>query len=208
MSDEQKSKGWWNTLPGIITSLTATITAVAGLVVAIKQTGWFGPPTSGVPTETSSKPPRAIPGAPPPSFAPNRPPAAAASPASPHRASHSVVLPALRDYKLGPTFRKATFTLLSAELSPQTSEKDALRIQIRMINHDNTDTNFWDNSFRLIVDGLPMAPESNLNELVPGRSAKDGAVIFVIPRETAGANLEITYYEDKTTIPLALSAPR
>jgi hypothetical protein len=35
MSDEGNAKGWWHTLPGIITAATAPI-------VGINQTGWFG----------------------------------------------------------------------------------------------------------------------------------------------------------------------
>ncbi len=107
----------------------------------------------------------------------------------------------------GPAFKKATFTLLSAKVSPQNWEKDALHVRVRLMNHDSIDTNFQDRSFRLIVNGLPMAPERNLNELVPGRLAKEGTVIFVIPRGTISANLEITYYEDNTSIPLVLATP-
>ena len=53
-----------------------------------------------------------------------------------------------------------------------------------------------------------MAPESNLNEVVPAQSAKEGDVICVVPRETTGGNLKITYGDDSTEIPLALGSPR
>lgn len=39
MGDEAKPQSWWQTLPGILTSATATITAVAGLVAVIHQLG-------------------------------------------------------------------------------------------------------------------------------------------------------------------------
>jgi len=110
----------------------------------------------------------------------------------------------MRDYRLG----AATFTLLRAEVSPQTSEKDALQVRLRMMNHDRYDTNFWDRSFRLIVDGVPLAPEGGLNELVPGQSAKEGDVMFGIPRGTTAATLKITYIDQSTEIPLNLKAPR
>jgi hypothetical protein len=75
------------------------------------------------------------------------------------------------------------------------------------MNHDKFDENFWDRSFRLIVNGVPMAPGSDLNEVVHAQSAKEGDVIFVLPHGTAGGNLKITYADDSTEIPLALESP-
>jgi hypothetical protein len=110
----------------------------------------------------------------------------------------------MRDYRLG----DVTFTLLKAEVSPRTTEKDALQVRLRMMNHHKYDANFWDNSFRLVVDGVPTAPQGGLNEIVPGQSAKDGEVVFVIPRSTPGARLKITYADDSTEIPLDLPSQR
>ncbi|MBB3180282.1 hypothetical protein [Variovorax sp. Sphag1AA] len=201
MAEEEKSKSWWQTLPGFIASLTAATTAAAGLLVALKQVGWIGspqPPAPPTPQQQQSSQGGGTSSAPSPSPAP----AASAAAAAP--ASHPVTLPELREYKLGP----ATFTLLSATLSPQTAEKDALKIQVRMLNNNTYDANFWDKEFRLILDGVPMAPESNLNELVAARSAKDGTVMFVVPRGTASVNLQIDYADQQTVIPLTLAAPR
>jgi hypothetical protein len=201
MGEEGKSKSWWQTLPGIITTVTATITALTGLVVAINQTGWFGSPTPPVATRPSA--PTPAPGPAAPASPAQAPPVNTSSwPAS--GSTYSVELPAMRDYRLG----AATFTLLKAEVSPRTSEKDALSVRLRMMNHDRYDTNFWDRSFRLILDGVPMAPEGGLNELVPAQSAKEGDVLFVIPRGTTGAKLKITYADDSTEIPLVLKSPR
>ncbi len=36
-----ESKGWWQTLPGLLTAAAAIITAVTGLLVAVHQTGFF-----------------------------------------------------------------------------------------------------------------------------------------------------------------------
>lgn len=110
----------------------------------------------------------------------------------------------MRDYRLG----TATFTVLEAEISPRTTEMDGLQVRLRMTNHNRYDANFWDRSFRLIVDGVPMAPEDGLNELVPGQSAKEGNVLFVIPRGRAGATLKIAHGDESTEVPLALTAPR
>lgn len=196
MSDEVKSKSWWYTLPGIITGLTAAITALTGLVVAVRQTGWFGP---------QSPPAVTVPAGSIPSGS-DKP----AAPAAPNEGltrgnsyqTHLVTLPAMRDYKLG----EATFTLLKAEVLPQTTEKEALQIRLRMTNHGRFDTNFWDRSFRLVVDGVPVAPGNTLNELVPGQSAKEGDVMFVLPRGTTAARLKITYNDDSTEISLNLAS--
>jgi hypothetical protein len=192
MSDQGSAKSWWHTLPGIITGVAAIITALTGLVAAIRQTGWFG----------TREPPAVIaPAA--PAAGPDKSPSAGASRSSKIGAGHSVALPSLRDYKLG----EATFTLLNAKLPPQTTEKEASEIRLRMSNHGRYDANFWDQSFRLIVDGAPMAPGSGLNELVPGQAAKEGDVTFVIPRGTTAAKLKITHADESTEIPLNLASP-
>jgi len=114
-----------------------------------------------------------------------------------------VGLPALRDYRLG----DVTFTLRQAEVAPRTSETDTQQVRLRLSNHQRTDANFWDSSFRLIVDGAPVAPAGGLNEVVPGQAAKDADVTLVIPHGSRGATLKITHANDSTAIPLQLTAP-
>jgi hypothetical protein len=110
----------------------------------------------------------------------------------------------MRDYTLG----EAPFTLLKAEVSPRTSEKDGVRIWLRMMNHQRYAANFGDSSFRLIVDGVPMAPVGALNDLVPGQSSKEGDVLYVVPRGTPGVTLKITESNASTEIPLNLKSPQ
>jgi hypothetical protein len=203
MSDEEKSKSWWYTLPGVLTSLAAVVTALAGLVVALKQVGLFAPESPPAATTQSIPAPTSPSGAAAP-VVPAQHPAPADSPTPQVRTTYSVALPPMRNYKLG----DAEFTLLKADVSAQTSEKDALQLRIRMMNHnDKFDENFWDRSFRLIVNGVPVAPESDLDEVVHAQSAKEGNVIFVLPHGTTGGNLKIIYADDSTEIPLALQSP-
>jgi hypothetical protein len=193
MRHDEDKQTWWQTLPGVIAGVTAAITAVAGLVVAVKQTGWFSSQQRPAMTEKATSM----------STAPSGP--AAVTPAQERVAgasSRSVALPGMREYTLG----SLSFTLLKAELVPQTTEKNALRIQVRMMNHQTYPANFWDDSFRLIVDGVPAAPQGGLNELVPGQSAKDGNVVFVIPRDTAAAKLLIRNGNDSTEVPLDMAS--
>jgi len=187
MTDEAKPRNWWQTLPGVLTALAALVTALAGLLAAITQTGWFGRQEATTVAPSASGPPTH---------------ADAGTPAAPR--PQAVALPAQRDYKLGPAVFKATFTLLKAEVVPQTADRSALHVTLRMTNHDRYDKNFWDRSFRLLVGGVPVAPESQLNELVPGDSAKEGTIVFPIARGTPAATLRINYYDDTTDIPLAL----
>ncbi len=195
MTGAGKSKSWWQTLPGIITTVTAAITALTGLVVAINQTGWFGPPSPPAATKGSAPAvPAPLAQAPPLSTSPSPSPGPA----------YSVALPAMRDYRLS----TATFTVLKVDLAPRTSETAALQLRLRMMNHGRYDTNFWDRSFRLSVDGVPRAPEGGLNELVSADSAKEGDVLFVIPRGTPAATLKITYGDESTEIPLDLNSAR
>ncbi len=197
MSDPKSSQSWWATLPGIITSLTAIVTALAGLVIAINQTGWFGlqTPTANTTVQSNNAPPE---------VPVQNPILEGTSPAIPTNSSYPVTLPTMREYRLG----YATFTLLNAEISQQTMEKDRLRMRVRMMNHESFPANFWNESFRLIVNGVPMAPEDGLNENVPAQSAKEGDVIFILPHDTTAAKLKIMKAGDSTEIPLVLVSSR
>ncbi|MDN0075077.1 hypothetical protein QU481_09240 [Crenobacter sp. SG2303] len=41
MTEEPKNKGFWQTLPGILTAVAGVVTAVTGLLVALQQAGLF-----------------------------------------------------------------------------------------------------------------------------------------------------------------------
>ena len=208
MSEPTTPRSWWHTLPGVLTGVAALVTALAGLVAVLMQAGWLGArgdaPKATAPPPASAPPAATAPAAAPAPVAATDPPRPA-PPAGEAPRPYTVALPAQRDHKLGPAVFKATYTLLKAEVVPQTSERSALHIRLRMTNHDRNDKNFWDSSFRLLVDGVPTAPESGLNELVAGEAAKEGEVIFPVARGTAAATLKITYYGDSTEIPLKLA---
>lgn len=54
MSEEEKDRSWWQTLPGIITALAALITAVGGVLGLLLGTGVIG--GSDEPTTTQQEP--------------------------------------------------------------------------------------------------------------------------------------------------------
>lgn len=58
MNEDQRSNRWWHTVPGILTAAAGTITAVAGLIVALHQAGLFngGQKASQVQNEATTPP--------------------------------------------------------------------------------------------------------------------------------------------------------
>lgn len=207
MANREPAKSWWQTLPGIITGVTALITAVAGLVVAINQTGWFARSTasaardSGAPASISSDGAAATAASAPSSPGSGAP--AAEQPSAAAQGIREITLPALRTHRMA----GAAFTLLGATLSPRNSETDTLAIRVRMLNEGSYPTNFWDDEFRLLVDGVPRAPDSGLNELVAAESALDGEVTFAVPRAAADVQLRILFGDERSDVPLNLAVP-
>lgn len=41
MAEELDSQRWWQSIPKVLAVITATVTAVTGLIIAINQTGWL-----------------------------------------------------------------------------------------------------------------------------------------------------------------------
>ena len=72
-------------------------------------------------------------------------------------------------------------------------------------NGERLPTNFWDESFRLQVDGVPSAPVGNLNKLVPAQSAEEGAVEFVIPAAAQAVVLLVRQADESSEIAVDLS---
>lgn len=205
MTEDDPKKSWWHTLPGIITGLTATITALGGLVVAVNQTNWFsrsepdatGPEESEVSTATGSSLPDMPPEQP---TATDTPPDSAVTD-SPSGEAATVTLPKMRSYTLG----EVEFTLLDASLAPRNSESSTLTLRVRLLNNRNYPVNFWDSQFRLLVDGIPRAPNSGLNVVVEGNAADEGEITFVVPKSATDPQLRILFAEEKTDIPLPLA---
>jgi hypothetical protein len=210
MSDPDTPRSWWQTLPAVIAGLTALLTALAGLVVAVKQTGWFEARKEIAVTTARS----AAPAANPPATATPRTPRpgpteqAGAAPAAAPGAPRALRLPAMREYTLGPAGANVTYTLLGATLAPRNAETDALTIRVRMINHGRYDANFWSRSFRLVMDGVPRAPDNVLDEVVAAESAKDGEVVFALPRGAAGVRLVMSLGDESTEVPLDTAPAR
>jgi hypothetical protein len=73
MPNESEPKGWWHTLPGILTAVAAVLTAVTGLLVAIRNMDPSRAPTPAQATPAALAPQAAVPANPvqaPPSTGP------------------------------------------------------------------------------------------------------------------------------------------
>ena len=137
-----------------------------------------------------------------------------ASPAAPA----AVVTPAaaLPQVRLaGPTeakftaMRGSTYSVLSLTPEAGTPERWQLRLRVRLATGANSGgMNFWDSSFRLLVDGVPRAPESTLNEVVESGAAKDGDLVFGVPWTTQTLALRVTHYGEVAELPFAISGTR
>lgn len=185
MSVENTSAKWWQTLPGILTAIAATITATAGLIAVLHQTGLL------------------------PSFAEKKPPDISAPVASQPQASanlYHLILPANTQVKLPLGDGHSVYTLLKVQLEAYNTEKRSLTLNIRAFNDYSYPINFWGRSFRLLIDGVAQEPANSLNQVVDAQSAKEGEIVFIIPLNTQQVILKIGEPgQESTQIPLDLT---
>jgi hypothetical protein len=218
MPDDDKQKNWWQTLPGVMTGIAATLTAAGGFLVAVKQTGWLdakapaersSPARSGADAatgEAASSSSVAINSA----ATDTQKPVSAPSSASNNGGVRTIALPQPRDYTLQQQggFQKTKFTFLKIEMALQSSDTALLTIRLRALNEDRFDINFWDRGFRLLIDGVPREPSNTLNELVASNSAREGEVAFPVPKTLKAASLRILHANQTVDVALDLSAAK
>jgi hypothetical protein len=195
MADE-KPTNWWATLPGLLTAAAAVITAVTGLLLGLGQLGVFdagkpatvsGPPAGSGNDAAQYSTPASAPGNPPPG----------------NGAGWTVSLPADRKFRSG----DVEYEILNGQARPDVDGKIALTFSIRCSNYGRYDMNFWDSTFRLNAGGVSIAPDSGLNDLVPGDSSKSGDVSFTLPANTQRPVLRLKFTEGDKTVPVHVSRP-
>jgi len=101
--------------------------------------------------------------------------------------------------------RASTYTVLA--LTPQESDAGHWRLQarIRLTTAPNSGgMNFWDTSFRLLVDGVPRAPDTRLNELVDSGASKDGELAWELPFGLRSLALRVHHYAESRDLPMAI----
>jgi len=192
--EEDKRQRWWQTLPGMLTGLAAVITAVTGLIVVFYRTPERSEPNKTNTIATAGR-------------------ESGSSAISNERTNSTSVhapkplpIPAGMQVKLAAG--NTVINILSAELEPLNSEKQALAFVVRHTNKQRYPANFWSDSYRLIVDGVPRAPTNFLDEVVAADSAKEGRVEFELPANTAEVDLQISSGDDKSRLHFDLTAAK
>lgn len=223
MREDEKAKGsWWHTLPGTLTALSGVVTAVAGLLVALNQTGFFNfkdkpPSASSAASSEPAKRSQATSAAADPGAAAARaaPPARieaepnASKPAAENFApQYLITFPSGPEVTLANHRSVGVYKVLAAEAGRKSAGKLGLKFSIRLTNTGRSDLGFWNDSFRLQVDGVPRAPVSRLNDSVEAKSAKEADVLFEIPETTKTLELTVDSGQDSANIPLVLKTAR
>ena len=217
----EKAKGsWWQTVPGTLTALSGVFTAVAGLLVALNQVGFIGfkekPASPASPSGASSSEPakssQLTPSADPVTATAREAPPAIARPApdavKPSASNSSpqylITFPSGTEVTVGNHRSQGIYKILAAEASRKNAGKLSLKFSIRLTNTGRSDLGFWNDSFRLLVDGVPRAPVSWLNDLVEGKSAKEADVLFDIPETAKTLELAVDSGKESANIPVVL----
>jgi len=130
-------------------------------------------------------------------------PTTSTSPAAAVRGQpYGVALPRIAEV----AHRSLIFTILSASVVPLGGGTSELRLRVRFSNEGRYDANAWDDSFRLVVGGITLAPTSRLNEIAHGHSLMQGIVTFEIPAHAGKATLQVIEGRRMGELPLDLSA--
>jgi len=205
MAEEPRPKSWWSTLPGVLTAIAGIITAVAGLIVTLHQAGVFQreekqPAQAQYHTIKPEQATRT------PSVTGAGPGATTPSPSGP-AAKYPISLSVGDEARAGPVVYK----FLAAQLDHNSDDKLSLRFSIRFTNTGVPwGVAIGPDFFRLLADGVPLAPEQSFIDVVEFQSAKQGDVLFIIPTTTRNVVLQIGYVggQETSKIPISLKATR
>jgi hypothetical protein len=180
MSKNSSSHSWWQTAPGILTAFAALLTALTGMLVAVHQVGLLDRPV-GAASETRPRHGDQV-----------------AIPPTSELEARAAVRMAMETLTLG----QLQYRFLSSRIEARTPETVTLVLNVRLTNNGGAAVNFWNDSFRMQVDGVPRAPTSNLSKVVYSLSAEEGVVEFVIPRDATALALQVRHHDEIATIPI------
>lgn len=133
--------------------------------------------------------------------APDREPRTDGSDVLVHAPAYAIAIPRLAEIAHG----SLIYTLLSGGVIPHGNER-TVRLRFRFSNEDSAAANFWDNSFRLAVQGQVLSPTSGLNEVVSGHSLQQGVVSFEVPADATKVVLRVLHRDETAELPLSLAS--
>jgi hypothetical protein len=120
---------------------------------------------------------------------------------------YPIHLRANQEVRLKTSLNDCTYKILTAEVERANSSTLRLRLVIRLTvnNSASSGAEFTNGNFRLLVDGVPRAPVSDLIQLVERHSAKEGTVEFTVPDTATKLILEVRDTGEVAEVPIDLS---
>jgi hypothetical protein len=178
VANQPKHDSWWRTLPGVLTAIAATVTALTGLVVALDQSGLFrrgdADPVAG----------SAVQGAPPVTGGGAATPMGRSTRVA---AAYRVEL-AEAQLRVGPI----QYQVLNASAERVSDDALQLRFSMRFTNVEiQWGVAIGPAHFRLMADGVPLAPREAYIGVVSYQSAEQGDVVFTLPADAAALQLQL-----------------
>lgn len=189
MPDE---KSFWTTVPGIITGLAAIVTAVTGLIVALNGAGLFSKSAAAnkVSTQTKSEVKNEADSLPGKQAEPQKP-------VENLKAVFSMTEVKIEDHE---------YKILGSTLEAITPESNSLKIKIKYKNNSNySPATFWNEGFRLAIDGALTSPSGDLSELVERHAELVGTVTFEVPNSAKTLALHILDVGKDVAVPIKLA---
>ena len=188
MPDE---KNFWTTVPGIITGLAAIVTAITGLIVALNGAGLFSKSAVANKASVETKP-------------------EVKKEADSLAYKKEKLQKPLQ--KLKPVFSMTgikiedhEYKILGSSLEVITPENNLLKIKIKYKNNSNySPATFWNDGFRLAIEGSLTAPSGDLSELVERHAELAGTVTFEVPNDAKDLVFHILDVGKDVAIPIKL----
>ena len=193
---------WWQTLPGVLTATAGILTAVSGLLVVLHQIGVLG--VRNAPATSTSQPASTV------GVIGVIPPTSESSAASAGFANtrYLLTIPPNAELKFRNIRAEGNYKVLTATAEASSTGKLLFKFTVRLTNNGPSDVGFWNDTFRLVLDGVPVAPISYLNGAVDAGSAKEAVVEFEARDTVTDLALRIVVGPKSETADIPLSLKR
>ena len=191
-----KGRGWWLTLPGLLTGLAGLISAVTGLVVAVHQLRPTGSPSTAA-THASA-----------PATTPAQNASASTVGARLNAGAKSTGRSVSAAFTQGRHAQVGDdrYDILSATANPGNPGEIALALRVRMTNGGRYPGNFWSSTFRLRTGTNISAPTNMLDDVVAAGTTDIREVDFTLPASARYATLLVGDDASKAVpLPIALN---
>jgi hypothetical protein len=187
-----EEKNFWTTLPGIITGFAGIVTAITGLIVALNGAGLFSKSAEAnkPSTETKQEVKKDADSLTGKKEEPQKP-------VEKLKAVFSMTRVKIEDHE---------YSILGSSLEAITPESNSLTIKIKYKNNSNySPAPFWNEGFRLAIDGSLTAPSGDLSELVQRHAELVGTVTFEVPNNAKDLVFRILDVGKDIAVPIKLA---